>query len=108
MRCNSLRFQFAMIVLVGKLQDAFIADYYQILGGRVVWNFRFRRDLRDDEFDECFHLLALLDSVPISVDKAVERSWQSDSKGVFFVCSFFEVLEGSQNMVLIGSGVGPS
>lgn len=39
-----------------------------------------------------------LGSVTISIDKEDERYWLPDSKGVFSVRSFYEVLQGSQEI----------
>lgn len=71
----SLKSQFSMVSMVDRDQDAFISDYYQSLGGRIVWGFRFHRNFWDDELNEYIQLLAHLEFVSISMDKEDERWW---------------------------------
>ena len=86
-RCgqSSLKNLFPSLYNFDRHPYAFIADNYQLLGGSIVWNLQFRRDLQDIEVTELSNLLTLLEMNYLSVDRMDKRIWKPDSEGKFSV-----------------------
>ena len=50
-------------------QHAFIAEQFKFMGGSVVWNFCFRRNLTDIEASDPRRMFVLFDEVYLSLGK---------------------------------------
>ncbi|MGV7988982.1 hypothetical protein PJP10_31935, partial [Mycobacterium kansasii] len=55
-----LKDKYPSIFQVVKRQNSFIADHYNLLGGRIVWNIPCRRYLQDQESDEFVEMLQFI------------------------------------------------
>ena len=65
------------------------------MGGSIVWDFLFRRNLYDHEVIDFLRLLSVLEGIYLSVGRQDERIWKPVTKGQFSVRSFYNALLGA-------------
>lgn len=91
-----LRNLLSSIFMVDRLQREFIFRHFQIVGEQVVWVFNLCKHLLDEESNELVQLLAKL-AYLLLLKMGGKRCWSLDSKVIFSVHNFYEVLQGSQS-----------
>ena len=78
---------FPNLYLLDWRQNA-VAEKFHLLGGVVVWDLCFRRNLLDRKFSGPTSLFGMLEKVYISVGRSDSRIWKPDVKGKFSVKPF--------------------
>lgn len=73
-------------------KHAVIAENFQTMGGSIVWDFLFHRNLHDHEVIDLVRLLSLLEGVYLSAGRRDERIWKPNAKGQFSVRAFYNAL----------------
>ena len=75
---QALHSLFPNIYLLERRHHAMVADYYHYVGGSIVWDFRFRRNLTDREVSNFTRMLALLDKAYLSIARDDIRLWKPE------------------------------
>lgn len=75
-----------------RVRSVYISDYFQIVW--VFGVFALADIFLEGEINDLVHLLSLLETVSVSLDRDDERIWHPDSRGGFFVKSFYKELQG--------------
>lgn len=84
--------QFPNLYLLERRQQTFVAENYCTMGGDIVWDFSFQRNLIDREVSDLADLLGILDKVYLSDGGTDEKLWKPDVKGQLSFKSFYNVL----------------
>eukprot|EP00268_Persea_americana_P051139 TRINITY_DN5624_c1_g1_i1.p1 TRINITY_DN5624_c1_g1~~TRINITY_DN5624_c1_g1_i1.p1 ORF type:complete len:161 (-),score=21.45 TRINITY_DN5624_c1_g1_i1:1060-1542(-) len=92
---STLKSQFPCHFVLDRRQQAAIVENFQSVGGSIVWDYLFRRNLHDNEVIDLVRMLSLLEGVYFSVLRKDERLWKPDTKGQFSVKSLYNVLSGA-------------
>lgn len=69
------------------------------MGGNVVWDSSFQRNLTNKEVSNLADMLGMLDKVYLSIGTSNDRVWKPDVKGQFLVKSFYNILSTSHGRV---------
>ena len=93
--CN----QFPNLYLLDRRKQAVFPKNYCVLGGVVVWDSSFRRNLYDNEAANLVEFLGMLDKIYLSIGRADGRLWKLNVKGQFSVKSFYNVFSVSPERV---------
>lgn len=87
-----LKEQFPVLFNIAKHHDATISEYWS----EHSWNFTFRRNTNDWEFDSVSSVMLRLHSQTLIQPKADTLIWR-DAKGKFKVRSYYQILRNSSS-----------